>query len=120
MINHICPNCKIHNTDYFPEFEFYGCNECGHAWGGVLNGKQLNKAWYAVQKSFREKIRTDRIKGSFDPQTNDAYEIAFNNLDAIASALDCNQKIKDLPNNPQWWIQNQSDIETELLAIGET
>jgi len=108
MTNHSCPKCKVRNTDYDPSFSFYVCADCGHSWGGILEGKNLNRAWYAFKRIKIRGTNSDAVM---------AHEIIFDNLSAIATALECNLGLKQLPNNSLWWIQHQDDIENKLLVI---
>jgi len=117
MTNLVCSNCKTENTDYFLDFGFYGCHECGHSWGGSLEGKNLNRA--------RLELAWLQFFG-FEADTRRAFTIAFDNLEAIAKALDSNPTLKQdphvrgttkLPTDSRWWIEYRNDIERKLLEI---
>ncbi len=115
--NLICCNCKSENTDYFLDFGFCGCYECGHSWGGKLVGKDLNRA--------RLELAWIQFSGTED-EIRHAFRIAFDHLEAIAKALERNPTLKQepsvryatkLPTDSLWWIENRDNIENRLLAI---
>jgi hypothetical protein len=91
------------------------CNDCQHFWGGYLEGNSLNKAYFLVRRTIRE-MDVSRTK-AYDSEMICARDIAFDSLEAIARALKINQKLRKLPNTPQWWLQHQYEIETQLVAI---
>lgn len=109
-----CPKCNNSCIGYYPEFGFYGCPECGHGWGGSIEGEDLNIAYYAVQSVSRE---IDRNLIDTDLNVVRAYEVAFDNLAEIAFAIAVNPALKTLPSNPHWWIQNRDNIRSALMLI---
>jgi hypothetical protein len=116
-----CPFCKVSNVGYFPEFKFYDCFECGHSWGGCIEGLDLNNAWTLVQFTFAPHklalTRAETHTDEYEREVVDAYQIALSNLRETARVLECNLGLKNLPNNPKWWIQHQDNIENKLLGI---
>ena len=115
--NLICSKCKSENVDYFLDFGFFGCYECGNSWGGILAGKDLNRA--------KRELDWIQFSGS-QAEICHAFRIALDHLEAIANALERNPTLKQkpsvhhatkLPTDSLWWIENRNDIENKLLVI---
>lgn len=118
MTNHNCFKCNTYNAQYLVLAEDAGCYmciDCGRGWGGYLEGNSLNKAYFLVRRAVLE-MDISRTE-VYDSDIVCARDIALDNLEAIARALKANQNLRKLPNNPQWWIQYQSEIEAQLLVI---